>query len=380
MWVTLIYTQEHTHIHYSCSLSPLFLLFILLWIVLMSICMAQLHRLSHNYTHTHTHASIFICNPCTFIQMAIIKSDLHHAYLRRVKASNHRNSFTPCRNLQPSHANQQLFPGTLCTCPWFSYSLSSYQASDMDTAAQRLASTSVEPEMHPQAISAWYLKQISHRIFSPHAARRNAGEATARRKGPQRHPLAETLTCGAGPLGGTGSALFGAEASALQKSLKGAVFTLRGHAAKPLGAAQGVNPAGLPRRQHGGAGRPGRVPGGPARARGVPIFAGQAVFVGAQATRKRPGSTVDDQQQDNGHQVGKERHLASRSQVLHARLCRTWLMLFLEVFLFPLSVSLLAFQLGEAASWESPAVPEDTNRERVRKRQTAAFKDLKGGW
>lgn len=244
--------------------------------------------------------------------------------------------------------------------------LSSYQASDMDTAAQRLASTSVEPEMHPRAISAWYLKQISHCIFSPHAARRNAGEATARRKGPQRHPLAETLTCGAGPLGGTGSALFGAEASALQQSLKGAVFTLRGHAAKPLGAAQGVNPAGLPRRQHGGAGRPGRVPGGPARARGVPIFAGQAVFVGAQATRQRPGSTVDDQQQDNGHQVGKERHLASRSQVLHARLCRTWLMLFLEVFLFPLSVSLLAFQLGEAASWESPAVPEDTNRERVR--------------
>ncbi|KAL1250305.1 hypothetical protein QQF64_021310 [Cirrhinus molitorella] len=200
----------------------------------------------------------------------------------------------------------------------------------MDTAAQRLASASMEAEMHPQAISPWYLKQITHRIFSPHAA------TPARRKGPQRHPLAETLTCGAGPLGGTRSALFGAEASALQQSLKGAVFTWRGHAAKPLGAAQGVNPAGLPQRQHGGAGRPGRVPGGPARTREVPIFAGQAVLVGAQATRHRPGSTVDEQQQDNGRQVGKQRHLASGSQVLQARLCRTWLMLFLEVcFSFP---------------------------------------------
>lgn len=125
-----------------------------------------------------------------------------------------------------------------------------------------------------------------------------------RRKEPQRHPLAETLTCGAGLLGGTHPALFGAEASALQQSLKGAVFTRRGHAAKPPGAAQGVHPTGLPRRQHGRAGRPGRVPGGPARARGVPVFTGQAVFVGAQATRQGPGPTVDDQQQDNGCQVG----------------------------------------------------------------------------
>lgn len=168
----------------------------------------------------------------------------------------------------------------------------------------------------------------------------------ARRKGPQRHPPAETLTCGAGLLGGTRPALFGAEASALQQSLKGAVFARRGHAAKPLGTAQGVHPAGLSQRQHGRAGRPGRVPGGPARARGLPVFAGQAVFVGAQTTRQRPGSTVDDQQQDNGCQVGKERHLASGSQVLHDRFCRTWLMLFLEVcFFFPLSVSLLALQL-----------------------------------
>lgn len=205
----------------------------------------------------------------------------------------------------------------------------------MATAAQRLASTS-EPEMHPQAISLWYLKQIAHCIFSPHVAWYNAGGATRRRKGPQKHQLAEALTCGAGPLGGTGSALFGAEASALQQSLKGAVFTWRGYTAKPLGAAQCVNPTGLPQRQHICAGRPSRVPGGPARSQGVPIFACLTVFVGAQATRQRPGSTVDDQQQDNRGQVGKEGHLASGSQVLHAQLCRTWLMLFLEVyFSFP---------------------------------------------
>lgn len=93
-----------------------------------------------------------------------------------MKASNHRNAFTPYRNLQPSHANQQLFLALYAHVLGSVTVLSSYQASDMDTAAQRLASTSVEPEMHPRAISPWHLKQITPRIFSPHAARRDGVE------------------------------------------------------------------------------------------------------------------------------------------------------------------------------------------------------------
>lgn len=67
--------------------------------------------------------------------MAIITSVLHLMYLRGVKASNHRNAFTPCRNLQPSHANQQLFPALYAHVLGSVTVLSSYQASDMETAA-----------------------------------------------------------------------------------------------------------------------------------------------------------------------------------------------------------------------------------------------------
>lgn len=55
MWVTLTYTQDHTHTHYSRSLSPLFLF----WIVLMPICMTYLHNCT--YCHTSTHIQTHIC-------------------------------------------------------------------------------------------------------------------------------------------------------------------------------------------------------------------------------------------------------------------------------------------------------------------------------
>ncbi len=177
MWVTLIYTQEHTHTHTTLFIPSVSSLY-------SALNSSDIHMhstVAYNVTQLHTYTSILLYNPWTFIQMAIITSDLHHAYLQCAKASNHRNAFTPCRNLQPPHANQQLFPGLYAHVLGLVTVLSSYQASDMDTAAQRLVSTSVEPEMHPWAISSWCLKQISHCIFSPHAARRDAGEVTGGR-------------------------------------------------------------------------------------------------------------------------------------------------------------------------------------------------------
>lgn len=85
------------------------------------------------------------------------------------------------------------------------------------------------------------------------------------------------LTCGLWLFCRDQFALFGTKASALQQSLEGAMVLWRWHTAKPLGTAKGVHPAGFPQCQDT---RAGVVPGGPTRTRVMPVFAGQAVFMG----------------------------------------------------------------------------------------------------
>lgn len=122
-------------------------------------------------------------------------------------------------------------------------------------------------------------------------------------------------TCGVGPLGGGGSGVLGANASSLQQSLQGAVLPGRGHAAEPLGTAQGVHAARLPLGQNRRAAGDVGVPRGPTRPQR--ILAGGTDLEGTPAASPGPRSTVGDQQQRNSRQVRKERHLPSRSQVLH---------------------------------------------------------------
>lgn len=106
------------------------------------------------------------------------------------------------------------------------------------------------------------------------------------------------LTCGVGPLGGTSSDVLGANASSLQQSLQGAVLPGWGHAAEPLGTAQGVHATRLPLGQNCRAAGDVVVPRGPAHPQGV--LARGTDLEGPPAASPGPRSAVGDQQQHNG--------------------------------------------------------------------------------